>query len=110
MSASNQFVGDIKRLMPPLEEAQEQEETGKELLNLYKKFHFGEDLAAVEVLLENQYLNKKMEKAEMHLLSPHPSTLCTITNKNMKRLSALRNFHDRNLEYFDDFHPVLEVF
>ena len=95
--------------MPPLEEVERQEEIGKELLHLYRRFHFGDDLVGVEVSLEYQYLTQKIEKTEMHMQSPHPSTLCKLTNQNFRRFRGLKNYHERNLEYFDDFHPVLEV-
>lgn len=62
-----------------------------------------------EQIIEFNYLNQKMNKfSDFNRLS-YESLRCVFSMKNFKRVNFLVNFQDRNLEYYDDYQPIMWV-
>ena len=104
-------MGDLISISPSLIDAEAHAQKQDEIIQLYRTFFFGEKLSKLEYEIESEYLMEKLKKySNLKSERKLESDVCAFSTKNFKRLSFLENCHSRNLDYYDDFSPVMIVY
>lgn len=79
------------------------------MLEAHRLFYFGAPQSELEFGVELGYLDEKASKLRAYILTGLEKRAVDWSAKNTQRLRRMATFHNRNLEYFDDFAPIAAV-
>ena len=102
-------VGQLSRINVPLSECQQQQQIESKFVKMYRRFFFCDDLTQLDLFYESNYLKEKAYQFLWDKKDPKNENGCIYTIQNYKRERHIENFHNRNLEYYDDFAPIMKV-
>ena len=103
-------MGKLKSISPPLNLIESSHQIEQKIIQCYRTFFFPEDPTFLESSIENQYLKRKIDKYFQWTKNGNLHAQTHFSMRNLKRMNFIANFQNRNLDYFDDFAPIMIVF
>ena len=103
-------MGHLTSATPPLSEWRAHSVIQAKVLEAHRLFYFGAPQTELEFGVELSYLDEKAGKLRAYIMTGLNKSAVEWSSKNTQRNRRMANFHNRNLEFFDDFAPIADVF
>lgn len=89
---------------PPMEVSVKEKDNRNKLIELFRRFHFGDELTSFEETVEHLYLERKKDKfLKFHITQGQREFNVQYLESDARRTAGAENYILRNLEYYDDF-------
>jgi len=92
----------------PMKKLEEYNTVVDKCRQVYMRFFYGDEMTEFEKDIETRYLITKQEKYLKYLATNKSQYKCGWTYTQQRRMELMRNYHSRDLKFYDDYRPIYE--